>query len=159
MKKKIKRILSAVLVFSIMICSVAPSYAMETKVENTIEPRFSWIYSEVPPNGVTFESSYYDIKDGSNKLNQTLGNIALGTLAGYLVSFLKVNVLAQAVAGSIISNLPSAYSGSDTLYYLCYEYHATGAMKTFYKKCVVYVYYDKNMTDLVEKVTYYGSYC
>lgn len=159
MKKKIKRILSAFLVLSIMICSVAPSYAMETKVENTVEPRFSWIYSQVPPNGVTFESSYYNIKDGSTKLNQTLGNIAAGTLAGGLALLLPVPALAQTVAGSIIASLPTAYSGSTTLYYLCYEYHATGAMQTFYKKCVVYVYYDKNMSVLADKVTYYGSYC
>lgn len=159
MKKKIKRILSAVLALSIMICSVAPSYAMETKVENTIEPRFSWIYSEVPPNGVTFESSYYNIKDGNTKLSQTLENIAIGTLTGFIASFLPVNRLAQALAGSILGSLPAAYNGSTTLYYLCYEYQATGAMKTFYKKCVVYVYYDKNMTKLADKVTYYGSYC
>ncbi|MCI9080672.1 MAG: hypothetical protein HFH68_17505, partial [Lachnospiraceae bacterium] len=104
-----------------------------------------------------YESTYSNVKEGNTKLQQTMDNITIGILAGAFASILPIPTMAQVVAGAILSALPTAFNGSTTLYYRSYEYFAEGGLRTFNKKCEVYIYYDKEMTVLADCVVYYGS--
>jgi len=83
----------------------------------TGESRMSWVYSTDPPPFVTYQTTASSVKEGNTKLQQTLGNIGVGILAGALTSILPIPTAAQVVAGAILSSLPTAFSGSTTLYY------------------------------------------
>ena len=117
---------------------------------------FEWLYSTTKPSGATY-SSTATVTTGNTKLQQTLGSIFVGVLAGSLTAILPIPTQAQIVAGAILSSLPTAFNGSTTLYYRVYTYMGTGAYQYFNKKCVVYYYYDKGRTQFASSAVYYGQ--
>lgn len=162
----LKKTLSILLTIAMVLGMSVPAFAtspVTTVISYAVanppaaEPRLTWTFSETAPSYITYESTYSSVKEGNTKLQQTLDNIGVGVLAGGLSSILPIPTMAQVVAGAILSALPTAFSGSTTLYYRSYEYLTTGGAKYFNKKCSVYIYYDKEMTVLADHVVYYGS--
>lgn len=170
-----KKIISIILLLCFILSLSIPAFAAECPSEqnpscnifveedmgtNTnVEPRFSWVYSEDAPSGITFESTPSRVTEGNTKLSQAIENCTVSLLAGSIAMILPVNAVAQMVAGAIIGSIPVAYFGSTTLYYRVYVYPATGVLSSWYNKCVVYFYYDEAMTAFAESGTYYGMKC
>lgn len=169
-RKVISLLLSLVCIFSI----TAPAFATESSPEkndatrqefaqnlsqSSPERRMSWVYSENPSSGVTYETEYSVVKEGNTKLRQALENFTVSLLAGSLAALLPVSTVSQIVAGAILSSIPTAFKGSTTLYYRYYEYPATAPLAGFCKKVSVYFYYDEDMTVSAGHGVYYGTYC
>lgn len=96
----------------------------------------SWVYSETPPEGVTYETEYSKVEEENTKLKQALENFTVSLLAGGLAALLPVFTVAQIVAGAILGSIPTAFMGSTTLWYQYYEYPATGGLGGVKSLCV-----------------------
>lgn len=169
-----RKVVSALLSLLCIFCMTVPAFATEISPDknNTTRPEFtqnlsqssperrmSWVYSDTPPSGITFETEYSKVKEGNTKFQQALENFTVSLLAGSLAALLPVSTVAQIVAGAILGSIPTAFTGSTTLYYRYYEYPATAPLGGFYKKVSVYFYYDEDMTVSAGHGVYYGSYC
>lgn len=170
-----KKIISIILLLCFILSLSIPAFAAESPSEqnpscnifveedmgtnSNVEPRFSWVYSEDAPYGITFESTPSRVTEGNTKLSQAIETCTIGLLAGSIASILPISTAAQVVAGAILGSIPTAFFGSTTLYYRVYVYPATGAWSSWYNKCVVYFYYDEAMTAFAESAIYYGSKC
>lgn len=170
MGKILKKVGVMLLALVLSMNMVVPAFAASTDVINQetkheiqlddpVQPdtlHLEWLYSTTKPSGVTY-STTATVTTGNTKLQQTLDSILVSILAGSLAAILPIPAQAPIVAGAIIGSLPTAFNGSTTLYYRVYTYQGSGAYQYFNKKCSVYYYYDKDMTQLASHAVYYAQ--
>lgn len=142
---------------------VSPSSLTDApSAEEPMAARTGWIWTE-NGNPADYETTAYDTKVINISLKQTLGTIAVATLATIIVGILPISKIASVVAGSVIGGLGSgfaAYFSSTTLY--CKEtiYKNKYIGISYDKKVHQKYYYDSELTDAVpdSEKTLYASW-
>ena len=149
-----KRLISILLIFVMIFTGSVTAFA-DTKEEVKDERGISWEFTSYDQRNGNYESVPY-VYNGNTALPATLSNIAVGTLTSLILLQIPLNPTAAAVAGAIVTSVPSMFQSSNYLYFTKNTYEDK-LMPGWYRKFEVQYYYDAARTVKAgSKKIYYG---